>query len=274
MIFDELDGIRNPECTARFHPSACKMQNGEFWFSTTRGLVSVSPNDFAPGQEGPSVLVEEVTGDDRIVTAQEASRLPPGTARLQFSYSAPAFLNASRLRFQHRLDGFDKRWMDDRMHRETVYTRLDPGHYVFRVRARNDSSGWSPIPAAFAFTILTPFYETWPFYLGVGAAAFLAICVLLVLRERHLYRREEILEKNVQLKTTRLMKEIMIRRKAEEALRELPQRIMHAQEGERRRVARELHDGVNKVLASIRLRLFKLEGNLSPEQQGRNPACR
>jgi len=98
-------------------------------------------------------------------------------------------------------------------------------------------------------------------------AALLAIRVLYLLRIRHLHRREKILEQNVQLKTRQLLEEIMTRRKAEEALRELPQRIMHAQESERRRVARELHDGVNQTLASIRLRLFKLERNLSHEQQ-------
>ncbi|MFM8471510.1 MAG: response regulator [Limisphaerales bacterium] len=48
--------------------------------------------------------------------------------------------------------------------------------------------------------------------------------------------------------------------RAEEALRTLPHRIIEAQESERRRVARELHDGVSQLLASVRFRLLAVEG--------------
>lgn len=45
------------------------------------------------------------------------------------------------------------------------------------------------------------------------------------------------------------------RKKAEETLRTLSKRILAAQEAERRRVARELHDGVNQIIASGKFRI-------------------
>lgn len=48
--------------------------------------------------------------------------------------------------------------------------------------------------------------------------------------------------------------------RADAALRALPHRIIEAQESERRRVARELHDGVSQLLASVRFRLLAVEG--------------
>lgn len=51
-----------------------------------------------------------------------------------------------------------------------------------------------------------------------------------------------------------LLNEINEKKRAEEALRQLPHRILDAQETERRRVARELHDGVSQILASVRFR--------------------
>ena len=45
------------------------------------------------------------------------------------------------------------------------------------------------------------------------------------------------------------------RQHSEETLRRLSQQILHAQEGERRRVARELHDGVNQLLSSAAFRV-------------------
>jgi PAS domain S-box-containing protein len=53
--------------------------------------------------------------------------------------------------------------------------------------------------------------------------------------------------------------DITERKLAEEELRRLPQRIIEAQEAERLRVARDLHDGVNQILASARMRLSRAE---------------
>jgi signal transduction histidine kinase len=50
-------------------------------------------------------------------------------------------------------------------------------------------------------------------------------------------------------------------------LRQLPWRIIEAQEAERLRVAREIHDGVNQVIASVKMRLRNVEslvGTLNP----------
>jgi signal transduction histidine kinase/ligand-binding sensor domain-containing protein len=266
-MFNESDGVRNPECTGRYFPSAIKTRDGDLWFGTTRGIARISPSAYFPGQQGPSTVVEEVLADDQVIGSTGTPQLPPGTARLQFAYSAPSFLNASSLRFEHKLEGFDKNWLSAGTRREAVYTRLGPGSYTFHVRARTDDSDWTAVPAIFAFSIRTPFYRTLPFYLSSGIALLLLTRGAYLFRMRQSRQREQTLERSVESKTRQLLEEIITRRKAEDALRELPQRIMHAQERERRRVARELHDGVSQLLATIRLRLFKLESSLSAEQQ-------
>ncbi|HXG48254.1 MAG TPA: PAS domain S-box protein [Methylomirabilota bacterium] len=62
-------------------------------------------------------------------------------------------------------------------------------------------------------------------------------------------------------------RDISSRRAAEEALREMPRLIRDAQEAERRRVARELHDSVNQILASVKFRLQAVEDRLAPMDQ-------
>jgi PAS domain S-box-containing protein len=54
-------------------------------------------------------------------------------------------------------------------------------------------------------------------------------------------------------------RDITERKRAEEELRLLPLRIIEAQEAERLRVARELHDSVNQLIASAKMRLRKVE---------------
>jgi PAS domain S-box-containing protein len=56
-----------------------------------------------------------------------------------------------------------------------------------------------------------------------------------------------------------MVEDITERKLAEEELRRLSRRIIEAQEVERHRVARDLHDGVNQIIASAKMRLRKVE---------------
>ena len=62
------------------------------------------------------------------------------------------------------------------------------------------------------------------------------------------------------------IRDITQRKRAEEELRSLPQRIIKAQEVERSRVARELHDGVNQIIASVKMRIRNARESLLPVQ--------
>lgn len=61
--------------------------------------------------------------------------------------------------------------------------------------------------------------------------------------------------------------DITERKRAMEALQTCAQRVWEAQEAERQRVARELHDGVSQLIASVRFRLRGLEARLSATGQ-------
>jgi len=56
-----------------------------------------------------------------------------------------------------------------------------------------------------------------------------------------------------------MLEDITERKHAENELRKVSRLIIEAQEAERMRVARELHDGVNQLLASIQMRLQKVK---------------
>ena len=66
-----------------------------------------------------------------------------------------------------------------------------------------------------------------------------------------------------------MARDVTERKRLEEELRRLPRRITEAQEAERLRVARELHDGVNQVIASATMRLRRVQDTLSLQ----NPAA-
>lgn len=71
-----------------------------------------------------------------------------------------------------------------------------------------------------------------------------------LLEKRVADRTAELLETN-----TRLLEQIAERKKTEQALKSLSARLMSAQEEERRRISRDLHDDLGQVLTSISLDL-------------------
>jgi PAS domain S-box-containing protein len=60
-----------------------------------------------------------------------------------------------------------------------------------------------------------------------------------------------------------VVRDITGQKRAEEELRDLSRRIIQVQEAERLRVARDLHDGVNQLLASAMMRLRKVDSTAS-----------
>jgi PAS domain S-box-containing protein len=61
---------------------------------------------------------------------------------------------------------------------------------------------------------------------------------------------------------TLYIRDITQRKRAEVELRALPQQIIKAQEAERSRIAQELHDGINQLIASVKMRLRHVESSL------------
>lgn len=62
-------------------------------------------------------------------------------------------------------------------------------------------------------------------------------------------------------------RDVTQRKETESALRRLPQVIRDAQEAERRRVARDLHDGVIQILSSVRFRFQSMEEKLAGQDE-------
>lgn len=69
-------------------------------------------------------------------------------------------------------------------------------------------------------------------------------------------------------------RDITERKQTEQTLQEFSRRILDAQEAERRRVARELHDGVSQILASVRFRLHALEARLAGNRSAQGETVR
>jgi signal transduction histidine kinase/ligand-binding sensor domain-containing protein len=195
--YDEGDGMLSAEGNGDQQPNACELPNGELWFPTTRGVVTLKPDEMQDNQVPPGVVIEQVRVDDELVLpASEhpgeqgtstagtiAARplpkpgnraplhLPAGRARtVELRYTATTFLDSDQACFRYRLEGHESDWNEARTRRVAVYTNLRPGEYLFSVEACNSHGYWSKLPAQFAFSVAPFFYQTWGFYVACGVA--------------------------------------------------------------------------------------------------------
>jgi diguanylate cyclase (GGDEF)-like protein/PAS domain S-box-containing protein len=226
--FDATDGMRSSECTGGFCPAAWRGRDGRLWFPTVRGAVSVDPAEDHRNEREPPVVIEEVTADGRPVAA--GATLAPGTERLAFRYTGLSLRVPGKVRFRHRLEGFEERWTEGPQ-REATYTHLPPRTYTFRVMAANEDGVWNQTGASFEVRLQPYFHQTPWFYALVVVFAGILAWVFHERRVRQLRTRETELAQRVEERTTDLQSEVAERWRVEQALRESEERYALAVRG-------------------------------------------
>jgi signal transduction histidine kinase len=147
----------------------------------------------------PPVHVEVVLADGRAVPLVADARLPAGTKRIEIEYTALSLAAPDKVRFRHRLSGFDKQWIDAGTRRRISYTNLPPGDYRFEVVASNNDGVWNEQGDRWTFGIAPHFHQTKWFYGAIAVLVVGAGSGLHVLRVRDLRLRNAVLAERTHL---------------------------------------------------------------------------
>jgi signal transduction histidine kinase len=174
------DGLLTPECSGLHQPTMARTPDGHIWVATLNGLATFDPSRVRLDTQPLQTIIERVVvnGQDSGGLLNQAGpgpmKLAPGSGQqLEFHYTAISLLGADRLRFRHRLEGYDSEWSPETDLRLAFYTNLKPGKYQFRVKAANAHGIWSEQETMLSFTILPYFWQTRLFYFSLAAAALL-----------------------------------------------------------------------------------------------------
>jgi ligand-binding sensor domain-containing protein/signal transduction histidine kinase len=206
-----------------FVGAAMRGRDGQFWFGGTSGLTSFLPDAVRDNPYAPEVVITDFLVLNRSRATpnfheQSALTLSHLDTVFTLEFAALHYADPEGNRYAYQLEGFDQGWVDtDARRRYATYTNLDPGTYVFRVRASNKDGVWSAQPAALTITITPPFWKT-P---GFRTLAVLAVVGLFTagyrLRVRGLVAQKLLLEQEVGVRTVELrrQKESAERRKQE-----------------------------------------------------------
>jgi signal transduction histidine kinase/ligand-binding sensor domain-containing protein/ActR/RegA family two-component response regulator len=214
-LFGAEDGIRgSSEFNWGVRPLAWRTREGPIWIPTYGGVVTVDANDLHRNPHAPPVYVESARANGARL-AEGASMLSRGS--LEFRFTALSFLSPERVRFQYKLDGFDRDWVNAGGRRAAYYTNLPPRTYTFRVRAANDDGVWNLTGDAWTVRVEPRFFETGWFLIACVLLLALAIGAGHHCRVRKLREAERSLARRVAQRTAELRQEVAVRQRAEQA---------------------------------------------------------
>jgi ligand-binding sensor domain-containing protein/signal transduction histidine kinase len=187
--YDVNDGLLSNE----FKPNACfKNNEGQFFFGG-KGINVFYPDSIKDNPHVPPVFITDLkllnksvkAGDkDGILTEQISKTLeislPPDYNFFTINYVALNFTASNKNQYAYKLEGFNNEWNYVGNQRAVTFTNLDPGDYIFRVKASNNDGLWNEEGALLIIHILPPWWKTWWFRS--------LICVLIVLLAVVIYK--------------------------------------------------------------------------------------
>jgi signal transduction histidine kinase/ligand-binding sensor domain-containing protein/CheY-like chemotaxis protein len=260
VLFDAGDGMRTSEGNGGGQPAGHLDSRGRLWFPTIDGLARIDPAKIRSRKVRPTIHIEAIQADGRALAPVSGTVFPPSVRHIEIDYSGVDLGAGEKLRYRHRLEGFDPDWIDVGERRRAFYATLPPGSYRFLVSASNGEGIHSEIPAEWAFVIRPRYYQTAAFRFFVFVVLVLGGPLFYWIRVTGYRRRKAELEVLVAERTVQLAA-------SEKAANEARERAVRASESKSEFLANMSHEirtPMNGVLGMLRL---LLEGPLSPEQR-------
>ncbi len=238
--FTESDGLPSDLCNGEQNqPSLCRTEDGRIWVPTLRGVGVIDPRDLVGYGAVPPVLIQSVTMigvESETIEHLSASAagvvpsltVPPGNRSLLVRYTAMEFSEPKQVHFRYRIAGLDEDWVEAGNERAALIASLPYGNYRFEVMAENHLGRESEV-VPLDLRVLPYWWETRVFR---GCVALLLIAAGVGAYQRR----------------------VMILEKRSRVQEQFARQLIEREEGERKRLAQEMHDGLGHELLLVRNR--------------------
>ena len=185
----------------RFHPDS--LRNNAHIPPVVITSLTVNYHEVPIGKlpDGRTLLTQSISATDKIIL-KHSDRV------VTFKYAALDFADPARIQYAYMLEGFDKDWVYVGNQHSVSYTQVNPGTYIFRIKASNNDGLWNEEGRAITLIIRPPFWKTWWFTLltSLSLVAFVLLYVRLRISWMILQRKK--LEALVKERTQQLKVEI------------------------------------------------------------------
>jgi signal transduction histidine kinase/ligand-binding sensor domain-containing protein len=209
--YTKADGLQG----AQFNPnSAYSLNDGLMLFGGTSGFNAFNPkiinksNKAYPivftrfwlgGSESNvgdvgSPLTRNILVSDTIILSHTQNSFSLEFAMLEYSFS-------NRNHYQYFMQGLHDQWQDSNLDNKAIFTNLDPGTYVLKIKASNSDGIWSDSIKSLVIDIRPAWWQTTAFKMVVGMLLVILTYSIFWFRLRYLLSMRKRLELQVKERT-------------------------------------------------------------------------
>lgn len=224
------------------------LESGHIAVPTMAGICVIDTNQPLAHSEAPALSLSGVWANGK-----EIDGSPPlvGPTDLDFEFEAASFPRARGAVVDYRLEGHDRSWRHAGSERAARYVNLPPGEYQFHLRGRAKGAR-SGAELASQWIRIEPHWHQRLTVRLLLAALLLSSTFAIV--------RQWISGNNAQRRALQLEVE------SQQRIAALRRQLSDAEENERARIARELHDDLAQRLAAVALAVGSLETPTGPTE--------
>ncbi|MBA7526334.1 Sensor histidine kinase RcsC [subsurface metagenome] len=121
-----------------------------------------------------------------------------------FRFVALNYIFSEKNQYAYMMEGVDKDWNYVGTERRATYTNMDPGEYIFRVKASNNDGIWNETGTSIQIVILPPWWKTLWFKIALAMILLSGSISLYRMRLNKLKKEQQILERKIKERTTEL----------------------------------------------------------------------
>lgn len=214
QVFNRSHGMGDSETNGGFQPSSIKLNGHTLLYPTMKGIAVFNTESLNQEPLLENVNIQEVKYGDTSLTRLNEYLIPKEFRDIQIYYTAPSFNAPELITYEYKLEGYDENWKSSSSNPFTSYTRLAPGSYVFKVRARNGQGMLSITQDTISIIILPYLYERLSIQVAIVLLLIILIALIFRSRIKAAKKRETHLQNQVAKRTQSLQQEKELTEKA------------------------------------------------------------
>ena len=152
--------------------SSCKNDDRIIFMGSTDGINYFNPADIRLSDFMPPLLITDFQIFNRSVEIGENSPLTSSLLQTEeiilsytqnvfsFQFAALDYTSPQKIQYAYKMEGFDDDWVNSGSRRFVTYTNLNPGKYIFKVKATNSDGVWNKKIKELKVIITPPWWQT------------------------------------------------------------------------------------------------------------------
>ncbi len=202
--------------------SATILPDGTICFGSLHGVCSFNPQLINNTDiVSPIQLIACESFDRKVINRKAETTVPndKGVISLpyyrntfRFLFTVPDYAQEGLVEYAYQMEGLDRTWYDTEGEQQITFRNIDPGKYIFRVKARLKNGEWDEKNTASIHIVINP--PIWATWYAKSLYTLLILCIIyLIFRS---YKKRLLLKSSLKVEKNSLEMEKRNRQKEQE----------------------------------------------------------